>query len=177
MAKAPAKTKSTRAPAKDKANRPSPPDRDGDGASGGSLPGNQTDPRALGHAEDVAQHDAAVAQIAADGTATIIIDASTEGRAARPSVGVNGQQRHLDVGVEVQVNAAELEALEASHVSYTVVVPLAAPAEGDAEAASGAEGSSSEAAAPSEEASESGSSDANSGEGTVTEGAGETDPQ
>lgn len=122
--KAPAKAKAPAKPRKtvDKANRPSPPDRDGDGKSGGSLPGNQTAAAALGSDEAVLAQE----QIAEDGTATIIIAALTAGIRTHQPVGVNGRIRNLKVGVKVQVNADELAALEASHVEYETVSPLGA---------------------------------------------------
>lgn len=171
-AAAAASTKTQTAPKKvrdsiDDAGRASPPDRDGDGKAGGSLPGNQTDDHAKGTAAEVlaeqaADHQAALEQIAEDGTATIIIKAATEGNTAAPNVGVNGRLRRLPVGVQVQVNAAELEVLEKSHVDYDVVVPLAAPAE-SADAAAGVEGSSSAADAPTAEETE--TTDTQPGEG------------
>lgn len=175
MAKA--ATKSPRKPAApkaDKAARPSPPDRDGDGASGGSLPGNETAPEALGSADSVLahreeQHQLAAAQIADDGSATIIIPTHATGVRSRQPVSVNGQLRHLDIGVEVQVNAAELAVLEASYVDYETVVPLAAPA-ADVDAGAGAEGSSSapvaEAPEPVEEPVEGGADSGENGGGS-----------
>jgi hypothetical protein len=142
MAKAPkaAATKKPAAPRKDKAQRPSPPDRDGDGASGGSLRHNETVDAAKGTAE----HVLAEQQIAADGLATIIITGVTTGKGHTHPVGVNGRIRHIALNVEVQVDAGELAVLEASQIEYTVVVPLAAPAE-SADAAAGVEGSASAA--------------------------------
>jgi hypothetical protein len=154
MAKAPAKKAAAKAPAapkakaapraprKDKAGRPTPPDGDGDGNSGGSLKGHHIDEKAKGSA----QHALAVADLADDGLATIILPAFASGNRAVHSLGVNGSIRHLKIGVEVQVNAEELAVLEASNVDYQVVVPLGASAS-DA-AAVGVEGSSSAADAP-----------------------------
>jgi hypothetical protein len=152
MAKAPAPKKAApkpkrAAPKADKAARPSPPDRDGDGAPGGSLKGNKTDEHAQGLADAALsnlqeQHEQAVAQIANDGTATIILRGHANGNRAKQPVGLNGKIRHLDIDVEVQVSAEELAVLEDSGVEYETLAPLAASAE-SADAGAGAEGSSS----------------------------------
>lgn len=178
--KAPAKAKAAKArKTVDKANRPSPPDRDGNGAPGGSLPGNQTVEAAKGTDE----HVLAAEQIAEDGTATIIIAALTAGIRTHQPVGVNGRIRNLKVGVKVQVNADELAALEASHVEYETVSPLGAsvPVE---EAA--VEGSSAASSVEPEEVTQPESSEGTEGgeqlppadEGSGEEGAGTaTEPQ
>src|SRR4051812_34065673 len=106
----------------DKANRPTPPDRDGDGNSGGSLPGNQTDEHAKGTADEALAEE----QVAEDGLATIIL---RNIHTLTHPVGVNGHIRKLKVNAEVQVNAAELEVLEASHVDFETVIPLSAAGE------------------------------------------------
>ena len=169
MAKAPAKKSSgtPRSKAADKANRPSPPDRDGDGNSGGSLPGNETVEQAKGSAE----HALAAAQIADDGTATIIIKGVTTGKGASHPLGVNGRIRHVATNVKVQVSADELAAVEASHVEYEVVVPLAQAAE-----AAGVEGSSSAAEPSAPEDSTAPAEGETEPEGGQTEGAENADP-
>jgi hypothetical protein len=136
-AKTPAKPRKTA----DKAKRPSPPDRDGDGKSGGSRQGNTTDPAATG----TAQAALAAQEIAANGHATIIIHGVTTGRKESHPLGVNGKVRHLAVNAEVQVDAAELAALEASHVQFETVIPLSETA---ADAGSASDGSASEPASP-----------------------------
>lgn len=119
--KAAPKTAKKAAPKTDKAQRPVPADRDGDGKPGGSLPGNQTVPQAKG------SDDSALArqEIAADGTATIILKSVSIGRKKSHPLLVNGRKRDLATNVQVQVNAAELEALERSHIEYETVIPLA----------------------------------------------------
>lgn len=121
-------------PTADKAGRPSPPDRDGDGKPGGSLAGNQTVETAKGTDE----HVIALQQIAEDGTATIIIPAFAEGHRGEHPLGVNGRIRKLKIGVQVQVNADELAALEASHIEYETVSPLATVEEAAVEGSSAA---------------------------------------
>lgn len=148
---------------RDRADRPSPPDRDGDGHPGGSLPGNETVEEALGTAEEALAEE----QTEHDGLATIIIPAHETGVRSRPSVSVNGRQRHLDVGVEVKVDAAELAVLETSHVDFKVVVPLPASDE-----AAGVEGSSS-AAETAEELTQDSDTDSGSGEPAETQPEGE----
>lgn len=117
---APKAAKPKAAPKTDKAKRPVPADRDGDGKPGGSLPGNKTVPQAKG------RDDAVLArrEIEADGTATVILKAISIGRKTHEQIGVNGKLRKLAIGVQVQVNAAELEALERSHIEYETVIPL-----------------------------------------------------
>lgn len=128
--------------AQDRAGRPSPPDRDGDGKSGGSKKGNATDSKAKGTDQSVlARRD-----LEDDGLATIVIRAATVGNRGKVSVGVNGRIRNLASGVQVQVNAAELEALEASHVDYDVVTPAASAGTGASGAVEGS--SASDAALP-----------------------------
>jgi hypothetical protein len=55
-------------------------------------------------------------------TATIKISKEKHGGTVRGAV--NGQRFELPVGSDVQVTAAQLEALNASHVEYEVVTPL-----------------------------------------------------
>lgn len=144
--KAAAQAKPTRPakprPTQDQAGRPSPPDRDGNGAPGGSLPGNQTTEGAKGTDEAVL----ARREIAEDGLATVILKGVNIGRKTHHPIGVNGRIRNLKVGVRVQVNAAELEALVASHVEFETV------SEGAVAAA--VEGSSAAAETPAEETAE-----------------------
>lgn len=129
-------------PTQDRAGRPSPPDRDGNGAPGGSLPGNQTTEGAKGTDEAVL----ARREIAEDGLATVILKGVNIGRKTHHPIGVNGRIRNLKVGVRVQVNAAELDALIASSVKFETVVQTTG--------AAAVEGSSAAAETPAEETAE-----------------------
>lgn len=164
-----AQTKAKAKAKTDKAKRPSPPDRDGDGKSGGSKPGNQTDPAALGTADAVLAEQA----VAGGGTATVIIKGYVAGVKRGHPIGVNGRIRHLPVNLEVRVDAAELHALENSHVDFTTVVPLSETAADEGGAVGSSEPPSTEQ--PSQEGGE--TNPEQSGEGDGSTGADETAAQ
>lgn len=88
----------------DQAGRPTPPDRDGNGAAGGSLPGNETVAYAKGSANTL-----------------VLLAQNSVGQRTHHDIGVNGRQRRLKIGEPEEVTPAELEALEASHVAFEIV--------------------------------------------------------
>lgn len=92
------------------ATRTNPPDRDGDGAPGGSLPGNETVDAAKGPAPETAPPEAEAApETAPDGEAVPPETAPTEGALTDPAAA--GIETFLEGGA---AEAAEAEATEAT---------------------------------------------------------------